>query len=191
MDKVVSFVVRGIPKGQPRGRAAAIKRKDGTWTARVHNPDTAEGWKSSVISAAAPYRPETPIDSPVQLVLLFYLPRPKSLYRRKDHDGAIPHKKAGDVDNYAKAIMDSLTMDGWWRDDCLVWSLTVEKRYHGKDETPQMIAWVVWGDGDEEIGNWEIPARAEFPPITISWYNGNESQAANGNPVNEAEELQR
>lgn len=45
----------------------------------------------------------------------------------------------GDVDNYAKAVLDALTEKGYWTDDDLVVRLSVEKRFALKHEAPSII----------------------------------------------------
>jgi hypothetical protein len=46
--------------------------------------------------------PMVPIESHVSLALVFYLPRPKALMRKRDPEGEISHTGRGDVDNFAK-----------------------------------------------------------------------------------------
>lgn len=42
----------------------------------------------------------------------------------------------GDIDNYAKAILDAVTKAGYWNDDDQIVKLTVVKRFTNKDESP-------------------------------------------------------
>lgn len=123
------FQVRGLPKGQPRPRAFVRGGK-----ARVHDPSTAEGWKSAVVAAGAEHRPTSPIEGPIVVELEFFMPRPARLLRKKDPAEAIPHTAKPDIDNLTKAVLDALTHDGWWRDDSQVIKLEVSKYYAPKDE---------------------------------------------------------
>ena len=130
-ESVATFDVHGEPKAQPRSRAC----RRGTH-AGVYDPGTADGWKSQIAIAARPFVPASPIDSPVRLDIVFLFPRPGRLMRAKDPEGQIMHTSKPDRDNLDKAVMDSLTAIGMWRDDCLVCAGSVEKFYVRKGGTP-------------------------------------------------------
>lgn len=134
---MISFTVLGIPKGQPRPRAFHRGGK-----VRVYDPGTAEGWKACVALAARPYLPEAPIDGPIHLQIHYTLPRPKSLMRRGDPSGVIPHTKKPDIDNINKATLDALTAIGMWRDDSQICSLSTSKYYAGKSSQPGALIFV-------------------------------------------------
>jgi Holliday junction resolvase RusA-like endonuclease len=127
----ISFTVDGIPKGQPRPKAFS---RGGI--ASVYDPGTAEGWKGCIVMAGRDKRPETPIEKPISLSIQFYMPRPKSMEGKKFDAGTIPCCKKPDADNMAKAVMDCLTQDGWWKDDSYVYWLTVEKYIAAKGDRP-------------------------------------------------------
>lgn len=135
MTFVATFPVFGIPKAQPRVRAFARKMGD-KYVARVYDAGTAEAWKSLVVEAARPHRPETPLEGPLLVAITFYLKRPKRLCRKKDPNGALPAISKPDIDNTVKAVLDALTQDGWWRDDAQVCELRATKLYHAKDGVP-------------------------------------------------------
>ena len=105
---------------------------------------TAEAWKSDVIRAGEEHRPSAPWQGPLRITINFYLPRPQRLMRKKDRDGPLPclGHNAGDVDNLAKAVMDALQTDGWFRDDSQIWRATVTKEYHGKGDHPGASIWI-------------------------------------------------
>lgn len=130
---MIAFSVDGVPKPQPRPRAFARHGR-----ARVYDPATAEGWKSSVAMAAAGHRPLTPLAGLIEVDLIFRLPRPKAHYhtgRRAGvlRDGApLWHSGKPDLDNLAKAVIDALTEIGFWGDDGQIARLTVEKRYSAR-----------------------------------------------------------
>lgn len=130
-----SFRVDGIPKAQPRPRAFA-RRMGSKFVARVFDAGTAEGWKSSVVAAARELRPVAPLETPLEVAIGFFLPRPKSKCRRADPDGPVPCTSKPDCDNLAKAVLDALMQDGWCRDDSQVVRLVVEKNWHAKDGRP-------------------------------------------------------
>lgn len=129
---MIQFIVHGLPKPQPRHRA--FRRGN---HAAVYDPGTAAGWKALVAHAADPYRPDAPMDGPLRVDLTFLFPRPKRLLRKRDSDQRIPHDKKPDRDNLEKAVLDTLTQLGFWRDDCQVCAGEVKKAYVAKEnDTP-------------------------------------------------------
>ena len=122
----ISFFVPGTPKPQPRPRAFS---RGGV--ARVYDPATAEGWKSLIATEARKVRPSEPLPGPLTLEVQFTLPRPKSHYTskgalREAHNSAY-HTQKPDLDNLAKAVMDAMTVIGFWRDDAEIQRLTLLK----------------------------------------------------------------
>ncbi len=130
MKTVIHFRVHGDPKPQPRPRAFS---RNGT--ARVYDPHTAEGWKSAIADAARPHCPPEPWRGPVEVRLAFTFKRPKKHFRQGKHadqlrdDAPTLHTKKPDADNLAKAVLDAMTMLGFWKDDSQVASLLVMKQY--------------------------------------------------------------
>jgi Holliday junction resolvase RusA-like endonuclease len=51
-------------------------------------------------------------------------------------------RPVGDVDNYAKAILDVLTKKGYWPDDADVVCLQASKRFAHEDEEPRTEAFI-------------------------------------------------
>lgn len=132
------FFAAGKPKGQPRPRAF-VRGKH----AAVYDASTAEGWKSLIAMAAKGYIPPTPIDGPVRLDALFWMPRPKRLMRKNDPAGPVVHASKPDRDNLDKAVLDCLTAIGMFADDAQVCSGTIEKFYHTKDGKPGALI-TIW-----------------------------------------------
>jgi len=147
----VKFYVRGTPKGQPRPRAA-MNRKTGR--AFVHTAGTAEAWKASIISEGEQFRPDEPLDSPLRVRVVFFMPRPKALCRKKDPNKPILCPKKPDRDNLDKAVLDALTDDGWFKDDSIVCLGGVEKFYHAKNRSPG--AWIIIEELPENVEPTEL-----------------------------------
>lgn len=124
----IDFFVPGTPKAQPRPRA--FSRGGVT---RIYNPGTAEGWKGLIALAAKRFRPARPMEGPIAVTIIFYLRRPKRLFRKKDPPGPIPYIARPDWDNLGKAVTDALTELSFWRDDALAWDVHVRKFYAAKD----------------------------------------------------------
>lgn len=132
MKPPISFYVSGEPKGQPRPRAFARKFGN-TWQARVYDAKTAEGWKGLVAAECKKHLPSdfTPFEGPVSLRLSFQIARPKSHFLKSGLRPTAPIycEKKPDADNFAKAVMDCLTVLGIWRDDAQVCELIVIKKF--------------------------------------------------------------
>ncbi len=130
MTDLIQFTVHGDPKPQPRPRAFAING-----TVRVYDPHTAEGWKSAIADAARPHCPREPMRGPVKVRMAFTFKRPKIHFRQGKHadllrdDAPDWHTKKPDADNLAKAVLDAMTLLGFWKDDSQVAWMVVQKHY--------------------------------------------------------------
>lgn len=82
-------------------------------------------WRNAVVFAALDLIGEdwTPIDEPVELTVIFYLPRPKSVLTRS-YPAVMP-----DLDKLIRAVGDSLTDAGIIRDDSRIITITARKLY--------------------------------------------------------------
>jgi Holliday junction resolvase RusA-like endonuclease len=128
---VIRFSVRGIPKAQPRPKAFA-RNIGGKMMARVYDPGTAEAWKATIALAARDHIPTLPIIGAVKLEVQFWLPRPEGHFRgNRDLKPSAPHYHLTkpDCDNLVKAVMDCLTILGFWHDDKQVVEQHVIKDY--------------------------------------------------------------
>ena len=141
--RVISFIVRGEPKAQPRARSFALRGKGGRVILsktgqpiiRVHEAGTAENWKSRIALAATPVIPPTPIPGPVSISILFWFPRPKAHFRSNGDvkpNAPVWHTARGDVDNCFKAVTDALTTMRMWLDDGQICQTTIAKRYRAQ-----------------------------------------------------------
>lgn len=132
--KKFEFFAAGEPKGQPRPRACAF-RVGGKYTARMYDAGTSDGWKAAVIAAGAAHCPDAPLTGPISVCLTFYFPRPKAHFftgkRAAQLRDLAPilHATKPDADNLAKAVLDAMTVAGWWADDSRVSNLIIQKRY--------------------------------------------------------------
>lgn len=143
-EPICAFDVQGEPKGQPRPRAFYNKK---TGRAAVYDAGQAEGWKGCIAMAAKPFLPEAPLDCPLRVTAVFFFPRPKRLLRKKDPEGPVLHTAKPDCDNALKAVLDSLTQLGMWRDDALVVSTITEKYYAAKTQRPGAVI-QIFREGD-------------------------------------------
>lgn len=128
-SKTIQFNVYGDPKAQPRMKAYSRGKHAG-----VYDPGTADDWKSLIVLEARKHAPEAPFEGPVVVDLSFHFKRPKRLLRKKDKEGVIPHVSKPDRDNLDKAVLDSLSHCGFWKDDCQVYAGSIQKWYAPKGE---------------------------------------------------------
>ncbi len=75
----------------------------------------------------------TPFTTAVNVALTFWLPRPKSV-KRQYATGTY------DIDKLTRAVLDSITKAGVWRDDSDVVDLTVRKTYADLHEPGVLIS---------------------------------------------------
>jgi len=82
-------------------------------------------WRNAVVFAALDLIADdwTPIDEPVELTVIFYLPRPKSVLNRS-FPAVMP-----DLDKLVRAVGDSLTNAGIIIDDSRIITITAYKLY--------------------------------------------------------------
>lgn len=135
----IEFFVPGEPKAQPRVKAFCRGKHAGIYT-----PGTADNWKLQISIAWDKAKPDDFVrfETPVELKVVFWMPRPKYHYGKNGLKETAPKwfEKKPDFDNLAKAVMDQLTQCGVWHDDCLVCRAIVEKRYSGAATNGALIA---------------------------------------------------
>lgn len=124
----ITFRVFGEPKAQPRPRAFA-KKFGQTFSARVYDPGTAEGWKSLIAAEVRHVLPASPLAGPIRLDATFLFDRPKRLLTKKSPHGRIRHTGRPDRDNLDKSLLDCLTQIGFLSDDSIVTDGEIRKRY--------------------------------------------------------------
>jgi len=130
----IRFFVSGEPKPQPRPRAWA--RKFGAAVrAGVYDNGGADGWKAAIIAQANEHRPAAPLTGPLEIAVSFYMPRPKGHYGSGRNAGKLrasaplAHTQKPDCDNLIKAVLDAMTVGGWWGDDAQIISMRTDKQW--------------------------------------------------------------
>jgi Holliday junction resolvase RusA-like endonuclease len=118
--EVLEFWVEGVPVPQGSKKAFVVGRRAVIVDA---NKDQLKPWRATVKNAAENAVDGRPgFDDAVCVLLDFYMPRGKSVLRRR------PSVKP-DADKLARAILDSLTDSGALSDDSRVVSLHIEEWY--------------------------------------------------------------
>lgn len=120
----------GMPKGsaQQKGECIRYKIMNGKRVPYIHHfkKATVEGMREEFELKLKRYRPKTPSEAPIKLVVMLYfdIKGPKRLW------GTYKTTKP-DLDNYAKELIDAMTSVGFWKDDAQVTDLKITKRYAG------------------------------------------------------------
>lgn len=114
----VSFFVAGIPAPQGSTRAFVVNGKPIITHANRNTKD----WRQRIATEAQ--KLGVPIvDGPVEVVLGFVMPRPKSLPKK-----VVYHTKKPDLDKLIRACLDGIT-GILIRDDAQVYGIAASKRY--------------------------------------------------------------
>lgn len=138
MTRTLSFIVRGIPA--PKGSFRISAKRGGRGFVVRKDSDATEVWEQRVAWAARAAMGREPVfNTPVEVTLVFWMPRPKSVKR------AVPSVKP-DWDKLARSTCDALTSTVLV-DDALVVDAVVRKRYADKGEEGATITVKEISDG--------------------------------------------
>ena len=145
---MIHFVVPAVPVAQPRQRHRVIQCKGGKAFATNYTParDPVNAFKASVRMAAAAAYSGPPLTGPLQVDMIFVLPRTKPSWLKKDSSWweswkagiRIPHAVArNDRDNLAKSTQDALN-EVLWVDDGQIFRGVIEKWLAADTEQPHV-----------------------------------------------------
>jgi Holliday junction resolvase RusA-like endonuclease len=129
----IKFTVGGDPKAQARPRFFKVGKRVGTY-----DPDHKN--KKDFASIAIENAPEIPLMGAIELIVVFYIKRPKSHFRTGKYKNLLKenapdyHTKRPDIDNYIKFVMDSLN-GLFWGDDSQVAFIHASKMYSREPRT--------------------------------------------------------
>lgn len=120
---VLSFTVDGLPVAQPRARHARIGNHVRTYYPSSH---PIGNWKNMVVMAVRDAFVRSaltaPIDCPVFIRAEFVFPMVTTTKM-------IQKVSKPDCDNLTKGLLDGINNSGVWRDDSIVYSMHMTKRY--------------------------------------------------------------
>jgi len=127
-ERAFSKFISGDPRS--KGSFRPIKTKDGR--VFMAQSKASKSWENTIRELCQGWG--APHDGPVRLLVLFFLPRPKSHYRTGKYAGELREDaprwpdKTPDIDKLLRAVMDGLTRV-LYDDDKRVVSVECEKRY--------------------------------------------------------------
>ena len=117
----IMFRVNGLPapQGSKRhvgnGRMIEASKKVGPWR--------------EAVKQAVSLLPLEPLDGPLEISMVFYLPKPKTVKRELP---IVPP----DLDKLVRGLFDALTIAGVWQDDALVVSIVDTKKAYADADNP-------------------------------------------------------
>ena len=127
------FTIEGIPK--------ALKRHRHTTKGFTYDPSKKD--KKNLLLQIMEYAPKLPITAPIRIMLIFYMPRPKSHFRTGKYKHLLKkgvsfyHSSTPDLDNMVKMVADTLEMGGFYLNDSQIAQLKSEKIYCNPNEEPK------------------------------------------------------
>ncbi len=139
----ITFTIYGVPTAKGRPRHRAVNTKAGKSFTMAYTPKKTQLAEESFLAQAVSHKPAQPITVPIQMVVTFVMPIPKSTSKKMKEVMAytrVPHTKRPDKDNLEKLILDSLN-EVFWKDDSQVWRTVAEKIYGDPPRTEVEIEW--------------------------------------------------
>ncbi len=129
----LSFDIVGTPVPQGSKRVVSSAGRSGRAWVIDTNDKTLRPWRATVAAAAKAAIPDGwDTAASYAMFATFSFPRPKSHYGAR---GVLPsragtdHRQKPDVDKLLRAVMDSLTDAGVWRDDSQVCVVAARKEW--------------------------------------------------------------
>lgn len=158
-DAAVTLRVSGLPAPQGSKSAFIVWPKGGKPRAvltdgKKGSPGRVklDAWRAAVKAAADDQNPEPPLEGPVRLRAVFYLPRPKSYPRWRWLAWQKP-----DLDKLARSTMDGLTEGLVWTDDAQVVELAVRKVYAIDRPTGALLRIEPLAEEEQRLGHaWQL-----------------------------------
>lgn len=133
----IEIEVLGTPKPQARARHYNRGGFSGTY-------DPSKGDKESFLSIIHQKAPREPITGPIQLTIVFYMPRPKGHYGSGKKQCLLKdsapefHTGRPDIDNIIKFYQDSMNKV-FWKDDSQICWIEAQKKYSERPRTHLII----------------------------------------------------
>ena len=128
---MITFTAYGTPI--PQGSTKAFMRPGMKFPIVTADNAKTKPWRQAIVDACRSLLAgRQPLEGPVEVRVVFYLPRPKSAPKRITE----PSKKP-DLDKLARALGDAMTTAGVWRDDAQVISTLARKAFAGGIHDPE------------------------------------------------------
>ena len=128
---MIIFTLPIIPRGQARVRATA-RLINGRPVGRIYKGKGQDQAEENLCALLLPYRPEKPLEGPLNLAIYAQMPIPRSWPKKRQaaaQDGRVWPTGIPDVDNLVKHMMDCMKQVGFFIDDRQVVILSARKYY--------------------------------------------------------------
>lgn len=129
---MIRFTTFGV--AAPKGSAKAFYRPGMRHAVVTHDSSRTKPWQAAVVADARDAlcaRAGIPLEGPVAVHVVFWMPRPKSAPKRVTLPATRP-----DVDKLLRCVLDGLTRAGVYRDDGQVVEAVGRKGFAGGLEDP-------------------------------------------------------
>jgi len=128
---VITFTAYGL--AAPQGSTRAFMRPGMRHPVVVADSKRTKPWRQAVVDGSREVMAgRGPMEGPIEVRVVFYLPRPKSAPRRITEPAKLP-----DLDKLVRALGDALTSAGVWRDDAQVISTLARKAFAAGIHDPE------------------------------------------------------
>lgn len=122
MNFILNFE-NGLPKGTAQQKGERVIYKQGRPVILHYKKNSVESARTEFVLKLKKYRPATPIEGPVRLLVCLYFDvKDKSLWGKYK-------AKRPDADGYVKEFLDAMQEAGYFKDDAQVVDLHIVKTY--------------------------------------------------------------
>lgn len=135
MDEIRLIVKHAPTKSTHQSALRVMRRRGGGFFVGKYDKSEIKQWTAEFASIIRNHRPATPWDCPTHIEIEFHFPWPASTSDRKKQTTEYKTTRP-DLDNSEKTILDTLTREGFLKDDSFICSKT-SKKYHSK--TPHIV----------------------------------------------------
>lgn len=115
------------PTSTHQSNLRVLKSKTGQMFVGKMKNNKVSVWQKEFGLKMSKFKPNTPISEPCMMHIRMCYSPPKYLLPKFNKCKTIVKDTRPDCDNVVKVILDELTKQGFWVDDSLIWSLTIEK----------------------------------------------------------------
>ena len=128
MDEITIVVKQSPTKSTHQSALRVMKRRGGGFFVGKYASSAIKAWTAEFAENVRKHKPDEPWDCPVHVSIHFFFPWPESA-PKKNKDKLMWKTTKPDLDNSEKTILDTLTKEGFIRDDSIICSKTSEKYF--------------------------------------------------------------